>query len=756
MTTPSVSKLAIDSTPKSFKQIQKRSLWIMALLSILYVTSFLYIEYTSISREIEGEKQSARNQIVQALELEVDRLANFYATRVKCHFSSPSELYAMESRDRDAIYQTVKPKFDILNDKNPYITRMQFLAPDGTSLLRVHNPERYGDNVAEVRPMVAHAINTQSSTTGFEEGALGLGFSFIESVFNQEGAYIGGLEYGFEPLYFEQVIKELFPDAKVAMAVSKKTLKKYRDTGLYETYRGSYVMGSDLDLIKPFIGLEHTEETNRAVVIDGRSYLLINDLFLENFRGEPFIQLVALKNIDALEERFYTKLKETALLGFILLLVMWVGSYYVLRYFTKKAMSLSLQLERSHAKMEAIFYSTVEGVAVLSTEGLLVDANPALCKLLGYTAQQIQDLPLKEVVSESDESAMCSLLRSVVHAGKTVEKVEYIFVTQSDDEVLLEVSMVGLKAEDYVLMTCRDITQLRKQQAEIESYLAVVDKYVITSKTDVKGNITYVSDAFARVSGHSKSELIGRNHSIVRHPDMPRELYRVMWVSLLSGKSWVGEIKNRRKDGSSYWVTAAISPEFDSDGTITGYTAIRQDITDQKRVEELSITDELTGLYNRRHYNDTFARVFNQRKRDQAPFLFVLMDLDYFKGYNDQYGHQAGDLALQGVSKALQSAFQRNGDTLYRLGGEEFGAILHVDSHADVDLQLERIHQKMAELAIEYTGNLPSEYLTVSIGACLVKSYNAPLTESAIYKLTDKALYQAKERGRNQTVLKVI
>lgn len=758
MTASSVSNLTADSAPKAFKQIQKRSLWIMSLLSILYVASFFYIEYTNISREIEEEKQSARNQIVQALELEMDRLVNFYTTRVKCHFSSPDALYAMENRDRDAIYQSVKPKFDVLKSQTPHLSQVQFLAPDGTSLLRVHNRKLYGDDVSQKRPMVSYAIESQSSIFGFEEGVTGLGFRLIEPVFNREDEYIGSMEFGFEPLYFEQIIKELFPDTKTVMLVASKNLQTYQDNGDYESYKDYFVMGDDLDLIKPFIGSQGglAAPVDRAVEVGGRSYLLINDLFLEDFMGEPFIQLVTLKDIEALEERFYTKLKESALLGFLLLLVIWTGSYYVLRYFADKASSLSLQLERSHAKMEAVFNSTVEGVALVNTEGLLIDANPALCRLLGYTITQIQHLPLKKVVSQIDESAMCDILRSVLYAGEMVERVECVFLTQSGEEVLLEVSMVGLKGEECALMTCRDITQLRKQKAEILSYVAVVDRYVITSKTDVQGKITYVSDAFSQISGYSKLELIGRDHSIVRHPDMPSSIYRAMWKNLLGGKPWVGEIKNRRKDGSSYWVTAAISPDFDSAGVIVGYTAIRQDITDQKRIEELSITDELTGLYNRRHYNNTFERVFNQRKRDQVPFLFVLMDIDYFKRYNDQYGHQAGDQALESVSKALKNAFQRNGDTLYRLGGEEFGAILHTDSRADVDVLLNRIHKTIAELSITQTYHSPTERLTVSIGACLVKSYSASLSEAVIYKLADKALYQAKERGRNQSVLEVV
>lgn len=145
----------------------------------------------------------------------------------------------------------------------------------------------------------------------------------------------------------------------------------------------------------------------------------------------------------------------------------------------------------------------------------------------------------------------------------------------------------------------REQQRLRQARDQLQRYLQIIDKYVIASSTNPHGIITSASDAFCTISGYTKEELIGRPHNIVRHPDMPKALYADLWSTIQRGESWQGKIKNRRKDGSHYWVDVQIEPVKDGLGQISGYTAIRHDITDKKIIEQLSITDSLTQLCNR-------------------------------------------------------------------------------------------------------------------------------------------------------------
>jgi len=120
----------------------------------------------------------------------------------------------------------------------------------------------------------------------------------------------------------------------------------------------------------------------------------------------------------------------------------------------------------------------------------------------------------------------------------------------------------------------------------------VLDRYIISSVTDTKGKIIDVSEAFCKISGYSRDELIGSNHNIVRHPDMPKKAFKELWETISQGKSWNGKVKNLRKDGSFYWVYANIEPLFDKYGNIEAYISVRLDIT-QNELLNIKIQDEI-------------------------------------------------------------------------------------------------------------------------------------------------------------------
>ncbi len=129
---------------------------------------------------------------------------------------------------------------------------------------------------------------------------------------------------------------------------------------------------------------------------------------------------------------------------------------------------------------------------------------------------------------------------------------------------------------------------IRTKNSELQHLIYSYDQNVIASKTDIHGIITYASKAFANISGYSVDELVGSPHNIVRHPDMPKVAFKQMWDTIRDGQIWEGEVKNLRRDGSYYIVKAMISPIYDGDKKLLGYSAIREDITDHKQVKELN------------------------------------------------------------------------------------------------------------------------------------------------------------------------
>ena len=130
--------------------------------------------------------------------------------------------------------------------------------------------------------------------------------------------------------------------------------------------------------------------------------------------------------------------------------------------------------------------------------------------------------------------------------------------------------------------------QVNEKTKEVQDSFDLISQHIIYSQTDLKGIITYASKAFCEISGYSKEELLGKPHNIIRHPDMPTQAFREMWNTINSGKVWTGEVKNLKKDGGFYWVIAHISPKYDQDNNLIGYSGVRQDITDKKALDELN------------------------------------------------------------------------------------------------------------------------------------------------------------------------
>ncbi|MBZ2167658.1 diguanylate cyclase [Marinobacter sp. F4216] len=168
------------------------------------------------------------------------------------------------------------------------------------------------------------------------------------------------------------------------------------------------------------------------------------------------------------------------------------------------------------------------------------------------------------------------------------------------------------------------------------------------------------------------------------------------------------------------------------------------------KLSELSITDELTGCFNRRHFNQVLEEELAHHQRQDCPLAFCMFDLDNFKTYNDTHGHQAGDRALQQVSHHLHEVLKRKKDLLFRLGGEEFGVLLNMDQPIDKAVPfVEQLRQAIADLGIPHKAN-PDGVITASFGLIMLKPGSAISTPTEIYARADALLYQAKSEGRNQ------
>jgi len=170
-----------------------------------------------------------------------------------------------------------------------------------------------------------------------------------------------------------------------------------------------------------------------------------------------------------------------------------------------------------------------------------------------------------------------------------------------------------------------------------------------------------------------------------------------------------------------------------------------------KVLEELSNKDVLTKLYNRRYLQNVFNKEFQTAKRHEYHFGFFILDIDYFKQYNDTYGHQKGDIALCALAEVLQTHMRRSEDFVFRLGGEEFCGICVSDDKSKIQAQIKVLLHAIESLEIEHKSSLVAKVLTASIGVKIINNFDEYNFDS-LYKEADEALYVAKNEGRNRIV----
>lgn len=216
-------------------------------------------------------------------------------------------------------------------------------------------------------------------------------------------------------------------------------------------------------------------------------------------------------------------------------------------------------------------------------------------------------------------------------------------------------------------------TDLRKLFTAVEQSPSTV------LMTDSEGRIEYVNPSFEQLTGYSRREVIGSRSSLLKSGHHDEEFYSDLWETIRSGREWQGEFLNRRKDGSSYWESALISPVKDRRGRTISYIAFKEDITEQKIRHEIvnrrARIDELTQTLNRRTGMETLNRTYEQCSTNGSGFTVGFVDINGLKKVNDTYGHEAGDRLITAVASSIKRHI-RESDSLARLGGDEFLIVL--------------------------------------------------------------------------------
>lgn len=320
---------------------------------------------------------------------------------------------------------------------------------------------------------------------------------------------------------------------------------------------------------------------------------------------------------------------------------------------------------------------------------------------------------------------------------------------------------------------------------------AVTSGPAMIAITDTAGRFVFVNRRYEKLTNYTPEELIGKPSSILKSGLLPDDLYRDLWKTLKDGREWRGEFHNKRKDGSEFWESALIAPIRNAAGEITHYLKVAEDITlrkkaemelqasnevlkeqssmlrtsyarleevtkaleeSERRLRHLSHVDSLTGLLNRRGFDEEFHRMLALAERHGRGVGLLVIDIDHFKQINDTRGHASGDTVLRECAMRLKSGLRAT-DVLCRHGGDEMIAALPLVTSDETMAAAQRLRMLISGAPFDF--GEPSAPVTVSIGAVWTPR-TARGTDRRLIDAADRALYEAKESGRDRVCFQTL
>jgi len=417
-------------------------------------------------------------------------------------------------------------------------------------------------------------------------------------------------------------------------------------------------------------------------------------------------------------------------------------------------------MDRSESLYRLVFEHSMEAVFLTSPEGVVYAANPAACKLFGYSEEELCELRRNDLVDASSPQ-LSDYLATRARTGRA--RAELVFIRGDGTRFPGEVSAEQFFDEQQQLrsiLTIRDLSernQAEQMLAESEEQyrlLIAAMKEGVTLQ-DENSKILAFNKSAERILGLTADQLIGKTSFdpdwYAIHEDgspFPGETHPVV-VTLRTGEPQSDVIMGIHKpDGRLTWISINVQPIFkEEDTTPYRVVATMHDITEhkiaQEHIEKLAHFDQLTGLPNRAFLNDRFRYALSLAQRSGATLAVMFLDVDHFKDINDTLGHNVGDLVLMRLAKRLKEAV-REEDTLSRQGGDEYILIL---PSTDAD----------------GAGMLASNLIEIVARPCQIEQHELTVTASigiAIYphdgkdleslsKNADIAMYRAKREGRN-------
>lgn len=410
-------------------------------------------------------------------------------------------------------------------------------------------------------------------------------------------------------------------------------------------------------------------------------------------------------------------------------------------------------LEHTLEHFRAVVQSSADAIITKTLDGLVTSWNPGAESIFGYTEQEMLGKSLLALFPPDRMTEETQILEQVLR-GSRVEDFDTERLHKSGKRLHVSVIVSPIRDRYGIVVgaskIARDITFQKMAEAQLRLTANVfthTSEGILIVGSD--GLITDVNNAFTRITGYTREGVTGKSPQIFRSSRRSLSVFRRMRRALQRFGEWKGEIWSRRPDGKDYSVLLTVCRVCDGAGEIKNYIVLLSDITSlklqQEQLEHGAHFDTLTNLPNRMLLSDRLHQAMVICQRQQRMLAVLYLDIDGFKFINDNYGHATGDELLVAFSLLMRAAL-REGDTLARMGGDEFVVVL--TGLGSVQDCIELVNRLLATCArpVEVNGNVLS--VTTSIGVTLYP--NDDVDADQLIRHADYAMYEAKRAGKNR------
>ncbi len=421
--------------------------------------------------------------------------------------------------------------------------------------------------------------------------------------------------------------------------------------------------------------------------------------------------------------------------------------------------SIENELWKTEARLRALFQKAAFGIAFISRDGIIIESNPSLQTMFGYTEEELHGRPVSEFTHIDYRQSDAALFQELLDRKRESYQMTIRCLRKDGTAfwgLLAESLILSTEGEPlYAIRMIEDISaRKRAEEVLIKSrnfYLSLIDDLPNPiRRTDTDGQSDYFNRAWLEFTGRSLSQEIGEAWTLGVHPDDADRLRKIQAESLRNRAPYVTEYRLRSRTGEHRWVVEHGRPIYDIDGMFGGYISSCYDVQSRKEFEQtlhsLSTTDELTGLLNRRGFFSLAQQQVKLANRTKRKLLLLYVDLDGLKTINDTLGHPEGDQAIAETAMILREIF-RESDIIGRLGGDEF-AVLALDQPAIGD-ESSVILRRLDEL-VKTRNAAPERRYALSLSAG-VNAYDPehPCTLDELISRADSIMY-AKKRAKRR------